>query len=190
MSEGYLNREFFAGDTVEVARALLGVTLIYGECAGRIVETEAYKDDAASHAVTRPKQGALLRETYGCIYIFLAYGMYHCLNFTTERHGTGAVLIRALEPLQGVEEMQRRRGGTDLRNLTNGPGKLFLALGLKPELHGEEVGKSVKLVRPAGLAEFEIVAGPRVGISNARDLPWRFFVKDNPFVSKAAGKPK
>lgn len=179
-----LGPEFFAEDTLAVARNLLGVKLIYNGCEGIIVETEAYKDDAASHAVTRPRKGVLLRDTYGCIYIYFIYGMYHCLNFTTEQHGAGAVLIRGIEPTAGIDVMKARRGVERLTDLTNGPGKLCQAFGFDPALHGEAIGKSIRLLRPARQTGFEIVSGPRIGISKAVDLPWRFYIKGNKFVSK------
>jgi DNA-3-methyladenine glycosylase len=119
----------------------LGKKLVHKNCSGIIVETEAYRDDPASHAVTRPKKGVMLRETFGRIYIYLIYGMHYCLNFTTEAQGPGAVLIRALEPLDGIEKMKARRKTDDLRNLTNGPGKLFQALALHPSLHFKRVGQ-------------------------------------------------
>lgn len=179
-----LDEAFFARDTLAVARELLGVHLHFDGCSARIVETEAYKDDAASHAVTRPNTGGLLRETYGHVYIYLVYGMYHCLNFTTERTGAGAVLIRAAEPLTGLEKMMARRPVRRPADLTNGPGKLFQALGLTADLHGEAIGRRLRLERPAEARSLEIGIGPRIGISRAADLPWRFFIKGNPFVSK------
>lgn len=177
-----LNREFFAGDTVSVARALIGVRLIYNGCEGIIVETEAYRDDPASHAVTRPVKGAMLRETYGKIYIYFIYGMYHCLNFTTEKHGVGAVLIRAVEPVAGIERMMQRRRVKSKYDLTNGPAKLFQAFGFDLSLHGQDVGQTLQLQSSCG--ERVIESSPRVGISKATELPWRFCMKDNPFVGK------
>lgn len=179
-----LHPDFFAGDTLAIARDLLGVTLQYNDCEGTIVETEAYRDDAASHAVTKPVKGAMLRETYGCIYIFFIYGMYHCLNVTTERDGVGAVLIRAVEPTKGIAKMKRRRGTERLRNLTNGPGKLFQAFGMRPEIHGEPVGRSIRLLRSSLPSGYQVRSGPRIGISKATDLEWRFYVAGNAFVSK------
>lgn len=181
----YLEKEFFTRNTLEVARDLLGVKLIYKDCEGIIVETEAYRDDPASHAITKPNKGAPLRETYGHIYIFFIYGMYHCLNFTTEKDGIGAVLIRAVEPTRGIEFMKQRRKTDNLYNLTSGPGKLFQAFGLDPSLHGEEVGKSIKLKLPDETRKFEIATSPRIGVSRASDLEWRFFIKSNKFVSKS-----
>jgi len=182
-----LSREFFASNTLAVARALLGAEIIYRSCAGRIVETEAYRDDPASHAVTRPNKGRMLFDTYGHVYIYLIYGMYHCLNFTTERDGVGAVLIRAVEPTSGIAEMQRRRQTNPPRNLTNGPGKLFQAFGFDPAHHGELIGTTI-LVRaaPSNNASLDIVQSPRIGISRATQLPWRFCIKDSPFLSKPA----
>src|SRR4051794_33527265 len=104
-----LKAEFFARDTVTVARALIGTTMMVGDCAGRIVETEAYTTDAASHSVTRRKQATVMRETFGHIYVYLIYGMYYCLNFTSDRAGPGAVLIRAVEPTAGIDLMMARR---------------------------------------------------------------------------------
>ncbi len=177
-------QEFFARDTLYVARNLLGTKLLYQECEGIVVETEAYKDDAASHAVTRPQKGVMLKETYGHVYIFFIYGMYHCLNFTTEKDGTGAVLIRAVEPTAGIDFMKKRRNTDKLVNLTNGPGKLFQAFGLKPEIHGEVVGSNVQLHGCQNSNNFEIATSPRIGISKATELEWRYFIKGNIFVSK------
>lgn len=188
-----IGKEFFAQNTIDVARQLLGMKLMFRDCEGMIVETEAYRDDLASHAITKPNKGVMLRETYGHVYIFFIYGMYHCLNFTTEKNGVGAVLIRAAEPIAGISAMQERRKTDKLINLSNGPGKLFTAFGLTPDLHGEEVGKDIRLMRYKNLGDADIAAGPRVGISKAADLPWRFYIKENKFVSRhkqAAGVKK
>lgn len=184
----FLNKNFFANNTVSVARALLGRRLIYGNCSGIIVETEAYREDEASHAVTRPNKGVMLRETFGCVYIYFIYGMYHCLNFTTEENGVGAVLIRAVEPLTGLEKMTARRKVDKIQNLTNGPGKLFNAFGFDPKHHSEEVGRSIKITENDSVPDFEIISGPRIGISKAVDLNWRFHIKGNKFVSKMKGR--
>ncbi len=177
-----LDQEFFAADTLQVAKGLLGVTLIYGDCAGIIVETEAYKDDPASHFVTRPNKGAMLAENYGHIYIYKIYGMHHCLNFTTEKQGVGAVLIRALEPTAGVERMRQRRGVARVVDLANGPAKLFVALGLDPALHGRRATEVFTLLPPAG--PVEIGFSSRIGISRATHLPWRFYVRGSRFLSR------
>jgi len=179
-----IDQDFFAQNTLTVARDLLGMKLHYNGCEGVIVETEAYRDDAASHAVTKPNKGAMLRETHGCIYIYFIYGMYHCLNFTTEKEGVGAVLIRAVQPLLGLAAMEQRRQTNLIKNLTTGPGKLFQAFAFDQGLHGEQVGRSVFLRRYLKQSSFEIATSSRIGISKAVDLQWRFFIKGNDFVSK------
>ena len=176
--------DFFAQDTRTVAKELLGKKLVHKNCSGIIVETEAYRDDPASHAVTRPKKGVMLRETFGRIYIYLIYGMHYCLNFTTEAQGPGAVLIRALEPLDGIEKMKARRKTDDLQNLTNGPGKLFQALALHPSLHGEPVNNSIKIENHLMIQDLQIGTSSRIGISKATELEWRYFIKGSLYVSK------
>src|SRR6266568_5067956 len=126
----YLTPEFFARDTIEVARDLIGTVMIVGSCEGRIVETEAYTTDAASHSVMRPNQSAIMQKTFGHVYVYFIYGMYYCLNFTTDRTGTGAVLIRAAEPTRGIEVMKERRRTDDIRKLASGPGRLCDAFGI------------------------------------------------------------
>lgn len=118
-----IRRDFFAGDTLEVAPALLGCTLSHDGCEGIIVETEAYKTDEASHFRTRRVQGRPLSETWGQVYVYLNYGMYHLLNFTTEKHGVGAVLIRAIEPTAGISRMAKRRGTADSPTSPAGRGR-------------------------------------------------------------------
>lgn len=167
---------------MEVARDLIGVVLGVGECRGIIVETEAYKADEASHAVTRRNQAAIMRETFGHIYVYLIYGVHFCLNFTAERGGVGAVLIRALEPVCGIEKMIRRRGTSDLLKLASGPGRLCQALGIDLSFNGEPVGERIKLCGRA--RNPRISTSRRVGISRATELDWRFFDLDSQFVSR------
>jgi DNA-3-methyladenine glycosylase len=180
----YLGKTFFARDTVTVARDLIGAVLTVGECQGRIVEVEAYTTDAAAHSVTRRNTATLMTETFGHIYVYLIYGTSYCLNFTTEEKGVGAVLIRAAEPLSGIPVMQQRRGTEDLRKLASGPGRLCQAFGIDLGFKGERIGKRLKLKQGAALAE--ICASPRIGISKATDLPWRFYEAGNRFVSRRA----
>ncbi len=178
--------EFFARNTLEVAQDLLGKKIRYKGCSGIIVETEAYRDDPASHWVRKPKAGRLLQDTFGHIYIFFIYGKHFCLNLTTERKGVGAVLIRAIEPREGIEVMKQRRKTNDPYQLTNGPGKLCQALGIGMELSGRPVGELLKI-----FPEMEsppIQRSPRIGISKAKGLEWRFFVPENPFVSHKVNK--
>lgn len=187
---------FFARDTVHVARDLLGTVLVHdsleGRTAGRIVETEAYlRDDPACHA----SRGLTLRNAPmfglpGRSYIYLIYGMYRCFNVVTAPKGVGeAVLIRALEPLEGLDLMAHRRGTDLVRNLCSGPGKLVMALGLDPT-HNDRGLRSgpVRLVSPDS---YPWPGGPgpvkvttRVGISCAVDWPLRFYFEGNPFISR------
>jgi DNA-3-methyladenine glycosylase len=175
---------------VQVGRDLLGKVLIHGATGGIIVETEAYLglDDAASHAyrgITR-RNGVMFGPP-GHAYVYFIYGMYECVNMVTEPAGTaGAVLIRAIEPLLGVELMQiRRPGAKRLRDLASGPGKLTLALGITRALNGADVTKGPLVVRDRrGEEPFEIAAGPRIGISKNADLPLRFTIAGSDFVSR------
>jgi len=177
-----LSADFFERATLEIARALLGVTLSHADWTARIVETEAYTDDPASHFVTRPRTGAMLGSSHGRVYIYSIYGVHRCLNFTTDAGGPGAVLIRAVEPLSGLEGMRERRGVERDRDLTSGPAKLFVALGIDPALHGREVLDEFGLRSPH--TPPEVRTGPRIGISHARDLAWRFWIPGNPYVSR------
>jgi DNA-3-methyladenine glycosylase len=180
--DNYLPEDFFARDTLTVARELVGTTIRLGSCEGRIVETEAYTTDAASHSVTRPVQARAMRETFGHVYVYFIYGMYYCLNFTTDREGPGAVLIRAVEPTEGIEEMIRRRGTKDIRKLASGPGRLCQAFGIDLSFNGARIGDRIKV--GAREATIVIAASPRVGISSATELEWRFYEEGNRFVSR------
>lgn len=177
-----LEPEFFARDTVTVARELIGATMTVGRCRCRIVETEAYTTDAASHAVTRRHKAAIMRDTFAHLYVYKIYGVHYCLNFTTERAGVGAVLIRAAEPLAGMEKMAQRRGARERRMLLNGPGRLCQALGIDATWNALPLGREVKLT--AAEAAQPIIAGPRIGITRATDLDWRFCLPDSPFLSR------
>src|SRR2546425_4438291 len=139
----YLRSEFFARDTIEVARDLIGTRIVVGGCEGRIVETEAYTTDAASHSVMRPKQSAVMQQTFGHVYVYFIYGMYYCLNFTTDRQGAGAVLIRAAEPTGGLDLMQERRGTSDIRKIPRGPRRLCEAFGSDLGFNGEGTGRRI-----------------------------------------------
>lgn len=179
----YLNSEFFARDTLTVARDLVGTVLVVGPCEGRIVETEAYTTDAASHLVMRPKQSIVMQTTFGHVYVYFIYGMYFCLNFTTDRTGAGAVLIRAAEPTRGIEVMRERRGTDDIRKLASGPGRLCDAFGIDLNVNGERIGKQIK-VRPRESVP-DIGISKRIGISRDAHLEWRFFERCNSYVSRS-----
>lgn len=178
----YLSADFFARDTVRVARELIGTTMVVGRRRCRVVETEAYTTDAASHSVTRRHKAAIMRETFAHIYVYKIYGVHYCLNFTTERDGVGAVLIRAAEPLAGLEAMIKRRGTDDLKRLLNGPGRLCQALGIDTAWNGRRIGREIKLL--AAQESAKIVTGPRIGITQALDLPWRFCQSGSQFLSR------
>ena len=186
-----LPRSFYDRETVEVARSLAGMVLVHGAAAGIIVETEAYLGlgDLAAHASrgitprTRPIFGPP-----GHAYVYLIYGMYYCLNLVAEAEGkAGCVLIRALEPVAGVELMRRRRpGARRLEDVANGPGKLTLAMGIGPEHNTADVTRGELTVRrPAVEREIELTMGPRIGVRECADWPLRFCVKGNRFVSGA-----
>jgi DNA-3-methyladenine glycosylase len=177
-----LGLDFFAPDTLEVARGILGCTLVHGPCSGIVVEVEAYKGDAASHFVTRRHVGAMMGTTHGHLYIYPIYGMHWCLNVTTDAGGPGAILLRALEPREGIDVMRRRRGGVPDVALCSGPAKLVQALAVDPALNGRPFTDAFEL-RPREHA-VEIVQGPRIGITTAVDLPWRFTVKGSRFLSR------
>jgi DNA-3-methyladenine glycosylase len=157
--------------------------------AGRIVETEAYlgPEDAASHAAFRPSSHDLFFGPGGVAYVFLAYGMHACLNVITGRRGApGCVLIRALEPVDGVEVMARRRGlppGSPA--LANGPAKLTRALAVTLRENGTDLTRGPITIVPAGNdADLDVAIGPRVGITRATDLPLRFWIRGNRYVSR------
>jgi DNA-3-methyladenine glycosylase len=172
---------FFAPHTLQVAPLLIGKTLAVGKVSGRIVEVEAYTDDPASHGHCRTERSAIMHETFGYVYVYFIYGMYHCLNFTTDRDHVGAVLIRAVEPVSGMAVMRRRRGIAEDHRLCNGPGKLCQAFGIDLSFNWTKVGERVRLYE----GEVGTVSsGPRVGITKAADLHWRFFEQGNPFVSR------
>lgn len=179
----YLTSDFFSRDTITVARDLIGTTLVVGACEGRIVETEAYTTDAASHSVMRPKQSVVMQTTFGHVYVYFIYGMYYCLNFTTDRAGAGAVLIRAAEPTLGIETMKERRGTDDMRRLTSGPGRLCGAFGIDLSFNGEQIGRRIKV--KSAKSTPDIAISKRIGISRDTHLEWRFYERTNSYVSRS-----
>lgn len=190
-----LGEGFFARSTAEVARDLLGkvlVSRIDGVVAGgRIVEAEAYlgRDDPGSHAATRgiTKRNAVMYGPPGCAYVYFTYGNHHMLNLVTEPDGVaGAVLIRAIEPMLGVEAIRQRRGGKEGPELTNGPGKVASALGVTLEHNGARLSPAGPLCCYDAPPPLEPVrVSGRIGLSRGHDAELRFYLEGNPFVSKA-----
>lgn len=195
-----LSAEFYQQPTLDIARQLLGMVLVCGQTAGLIVETEGYIGpvDPACHAYTgRTRRNEVMWNEPGHAYVYFTYGNHWMLNVVTERADyAAAVLIRAVQPLAGIELMRLRRrpelrkARTDDRNLTNGPAKLCQAFGISGELNGISLqGPELYISSPSlpdTLPPFEIVVTTRIGISRGVDLPWRFYVKGNPFVSRLA----
>ena len=189
-----LPRRFFVRDPVVLARDLLGRVLFYktpeGLLAGRIVETEAYTGaaDPASHAFRgRTARNAVMFGPAGHAYVYFTYGMHHCLNVMAGAQGTaGAVLLRALEPLAGVEIMRARGDHGPESRLLSGPGKVGRAFGLSLVDNGRDFTRGpLGLATGAPVPDREVAISRRIGISRAVDLPYRFAVLSSPSVSKA-----
>jgi len=192
-----LKRDFYRRDTLTVARELLGqrlVRIVDGQhLSGRIVEVEAYigEDDAACHAACgRTPRNEVMYGPPGHAYVYFIYGMHHCLNVVTEEEGfPAAVLVRAIEPLEGLEIMRRHRPGKPDGELTNGPAKLCQALAINKSFNGVDLCTSETLFIEKGqrMTEEEIATSPRIGIKAdelARSVPWRFYLKGSAFVSR------
>jgi DNA-3-methyladenine glycosylase len=187
---------FFARDTVKVAPELLGKYLVRlkdGErMIGRIVEVEAYRgsDDPASHAFRglTPRNAPMFGDP-GRAYVYFTYGNHYCLNVTTQKAGTpGAILLRALEPVEGIDVMRRFRPNVPDSELTNGPGKLTKALAIDKSLNEQDMTiKGPLFVADPGKDDLEIWRSTRVGIREGLDRLWRFYIKGNPYVSKRGG---
>lgn len=185
-----LSRSFYLRPATQVARELLGKILAFDGASGRIVETEAYlgEDDGAAHSARgiTPRTRIIFGEP-GHAYVYFIYGMYDCLNIVCEPEGiAGCVLIRALEPVSGLDEMRTRRPTARRdEDLANGPGKLTRALGIKISHNGVDVTRGpITIHAPERRARFEIATSPRIGITKSADLPLRFFIRDNRYVSR------
>lgn len=181
-------------DTVSVARALLGHILCRetpeGLAAGIIVETEAYlsKDDPACHASHgKTRRNAVMFGPPGHAYVYFIYGVHYCFNVVTGPEGSGeAVLVRALEPLYGIDLMERRRGpGKGARHLAGGPGRLCQALAIDGSLNGHDLClPPLWIAAGTPVKAEELAVSPRIGINRAADKLLRFYIKDNPYVSR------
>lgn len=171
----------------DVARRLIGAVLLVDGVGGTIVETEAYdREDPASHSFAGPTpRNAAMFGPPGHAYVYRSYGIHWCLNLVCCEPGHGAaVLIRALEPLTGLDRMRERRGVQDLRRLCAGPGCLAQALGITREQHDGRSLEAPPFQLLEGVAGLPLVCGPRIGISKAMDVPWRYGLAGSPFVSR------
>jgi DNA-3-methyladenine glycosylase len=184
-------RSFYSRYTPDVARDILGSVLVRvlerTRLSARIVEAEAYRgaDDPASHAYRGvTKRTEVMFGEAGHAYVFFTYGNHYCFNITTEGGGEpGAVLIRAVAPVTGVDVMRARRGVEKLADLTNGPGKLTKAMAIDGSLNGEDVVTSKRLYLIRGEVDEKIEISSRIGLSVARETAWRYYLAGNPFVS-------
>ena len=184
-----LPRAFYERDTVDVARDLLGKILTHGGISGRIVETEAYLGigDAAAHTAhgITPRTRVIFGHP-GHAYVYFIYGMYHCLNLVAEPENVaGCVLIRAIEPLAGLDRIRKRRPGIKRdEDLANGPGKLTRAFGITIRQNGADVTRGPITVHdPEADVPFRIGVSQRIGITKSPELPLRFFIEGDRFVS-------
>jgi len=190
-----ISRTFYEQPTLAVARELLGKYLVRkhpdGKAVGRIVETEAYigPKDLACHASRgRTARTEIMFGPAGFAYVYFIYGVYYCLNIVTEEvDHASAVLIRALEPVEGIELMKKRRRTEELRNLASGPGKLCQAFAIDRSLNGADICGNILYVEDRGDPAPKILARPRVGVDYAgkwKDKRWRFLIRGSEFVSR------
>jgi DNA-3-methyladenine glycosylase len=189
-----LKVDFYLQDTLTVAKQLLGKILVIQKNrilrSAKIVETEAYigDHDPACHAYGKfTNRSSTLYEEGGTIYVYFIYGNHYCFNVVTEPKGKGcAVLIRAVEPVEGLDFMFKKRGkNIPLHNLTNGPGKMTQAMGIDESFNRKNLfTPSIYIFQPDYQSDFEIVTTTRIGINVGKEFPYRFYIKNNPFVSR------
>ncbi|GHB56343.1 DNA-3-methyladenine glycosylase [Persicitalea jodogahamensis] len=204
----HLTADFFQKhDTLTLSQLLLGCELVHESSAGRtagvIVETEGYLwGDPACHAYRRQtKRNAAMFGPAGHLYVYLIYGMYYCVNIVSGKTGEGeAVLIRALEPTEGLDLMRERRNLNPKtlqpllkmrkkplaeKDLCNGPGKLVQAMGIRPEHNTDSLSEGGIYITPPVFSDFGMVTTTRIGITQGANLPYRFYIKDNKYISKS-----
>ena len=187
---------FYQHDTLSLSQQMLGTYLVHeseeGITVGKIVETEAYLwGDPACHAYRRqtPRNAPMFGPA-GYAYVYQIYGMHYCVNVVSSPEGVGeAVLIRALEPVVGIDLMEKRRHTYERRSLCSGPGKLVRAMGITRALNGTPLidtpsVRACLYLLPATDAPFDIITTTRIGITQGADLPYRFYVKGSPFISR------
>ena len=182
-----LGKKFFNQSTIDLAKALLGKYLVLGNLKGLIVETEAYlyRDDPGCHASRgQTARNAPMFGPAGHTYVYLIYGMYHCFNIVSGKTGEGeAVLIRALEPVEGIPIMQKRRKTAKIENLCSGPGKLTQAFGITKKHNNLSLINGPLHVYDSKIKP-EISVSTRIGLSIGKELELRFFINNNKFVSR------
>jgi DNA-3-methyladenine glycosylase len=187
-----LPASFYDRPVLEVAPDLIGCVLRHGACAGVIVEAEAYhQSEPGSHAYIgiRPRTRTLFGRP-GLAYVYRSYGIHACINAVTEAEGVGAaVLIRALEPIEGIDLMRERRGLERVEALCSGPGKLTQALGIELDQDGVDLAEGPITISepPPGSSKAQVVLGPRIGLTKAAELPWRYCARGSRFLSRRAG---
>lgn len=192
MLNSKLSREFFSRPTLEVAVELLGKVLIFDngdeQLGGRLVEVEAYigEDDPACHAFRgKTPRNAIMYGPAGYLYVYFTYGNHYMLNLVTENEGfPAAVLLRGLEPLYGIEKMRHNRGIDKLTEIANGPGKLAKALGITTAHKGLDITGDTFYLYDDKSSVGEIWRSPRIGLNDGKNKLWRFFIGNNPHVSK------
>ena len=178
---------FFRRDPITCARDLIGAELIWGKCAGTIVEAEAYfaENDEACHTFSRPSARAFIeRNKAGTAYIYFSYGAHWMLNVLVKGKANGFVLIRAVKPIRGIQFMKKRRGVEDIRRLCSGPGKLTQALDITKRHHETDLCIDPRhCFAHRANEDVDVAADPRIGISRSAHHPWRFTLRGNKFVS-------
>ena len=181
-----MKKSFYNQNTIKVAESLLGKYLVNNNVVGKIVETEAYlSDDPASHSSKgKTKRNEKMFGPPGSAYIYLIYGVHSCFNVVTRPEGIGeAVLIRALEPISGINLMKKRRKTNKIKNLCSGPGKLTSSMGISKEHNGASLMEgNLRIVDKK--SKHEIISTKRIGITKGADLNYRFYIRGNEFVSR------
>jgi DNA-3-methyladenine glycosylase len=194
-----LSKRFYRQEVLDVARNLLGKILVKADgekiLAGKIVEVEAYHgdfDQAAHSYGGKTKRNEIMFREGGCLYVYFTYGAHHCCNVVTGKKEQGtAVLIRAVEPVSGIDSMIKNRFGRKLKsekeifNLTSGPGKVCKAFGFTRIHSGTDLtGSEIFILNNRKIADEKTGVSRRIGITRSVDLPWRFFIKNNPYLSR------